>query len=114
VTVAVIDLDGLKEINDRDGHEAGDDALRAAANALQGLVRRSDRAYRHGGDEFALVLSDAVVLDSMTIVDRMLRQGGPSCSVGLASSSGDDPSQLLAIADGRMYAGRRMERRSRV
>ena len=113
LTVVIVDLDGLKTINDRNGHEAGDDALRSMASALNDLVRESDRAYRFGGDEFALLLSDAVVPDPDAIIERLRRSGAPACSVGISCSASDPPDALVAVADERMYEQRdrvRMER----
>ncbi|PTW44183.1 diguanylate cyclase (GGDEF)-like protein [Sphingomonas faeni] len=54
--LAYVDLDGFKQINDRDGHAAGDEALRAFANGVRDLIRSSDVFARIGGDEFLLFL----------------------------------------------------------
>lgn len=54
----VADLDGLKDVNDRFGHLAGDAAIRAVAAGLRSLIRDGDRIYRWGGDEFVVVLSE--------------------------------------------------------
>lgn len=54
----VADLDGLKDVNDRYGHPAGDAAIRAVAAGLRSLIRQGDRIYRWGGDEFVVVLSE--------------------------------------------------------
>lgn len=113
LTVVILDLDGLKAINDRNGHEAGDDALRSMASALDELVRESDRAYRFGGDEFALLLSDAVIADPDAIIERLRRSGAPACSVGISCSAIDPPDALVAVADQRMYAQRERVRSSR-
>lgn len=56
--VVVADLDGLKEVNDRFGHAAGDAAIRAVADGLRSLIRQGDRIYRWGGDEFVVVMSE--------------------------------------------------------
>jgi diguanylate cyclase (GGDEF)-like protein len=56
--VVVIDLDGLKSVNDTHGHAAGDSALRAVAGGLRSLIRHEDRVYRWGGDEFVVVLAE--------------------------------------------------------
>ncbi len=55
-TIALLDLDGFKQLNDTAGHEAGDDLLRDAAVAWQEVVRRGDLLARLGGDEFVVVL----------------------------------------------------------
>ena len=56
--IVVVDLDGLKAVNDTHGHTAGDAAIRAVADGLRSLVRHEDRVYRWGGDEFVVVLAD--------------------------------------------------------
>jgi diguanylate cyclase (GGDEF)-like protein len=60
-TAVVADLDGLKEVNDRFGHAAGDAAIRAVADGLRSLIRQGDRIYRWGGDEFVVVMSEMPV-----------------------------------------------------
>lgn len=57
IGLALFDLQGFKQVNDLCGQQAGDRALQAFAQALRKSVRRSDRVYRHGGDEFAAVFS---------------------------------------------------------
>ena len=107
LSLAVIDLDGLKEINDTRGHGAGDDALRALACALGKALRREDTAYRLGGDEFAVLLPDAIGLSADGLAGRLAEAGAPRCSLGLATSPPDDASRLLELADRRLYHGRR-------
>lgn len=123
LSLAVIDVDGLKGINDRKGHVAGDRTLRAMADALGSTARHEDGAYRIGGDEFALILVDALVADEEVVVDRLRTAGAPSCSVGVASLSttqegetaggGQESADLFYRADERLYSlrgGRRVAR----
>lgn len=110
LTLAVIDVDGLKTINDRRGHGAGDDTLRAVACALRTTARQEDGAYRIGGDEFALILVDADLGDEELVVDRLLAAGAPACSVGVATLPAESPAELLARADERLYERRRRAR----
>jgi len=117
LSLAVIDVDGLKAINDKGGHGAGDETLRALADALGSTARQEDGAYRIGGDEFALILVDAEMADETVVIDRLRSAGAPSCSVGLARLGTDGAAEegdtLLHRADERLYelrsgrAGRR-------
>ncbi|HVM02455.1 MAG TPA: GGDEF domain-containing protein [Acidimicrobiales bacterium] len=111
LTLAVVDLDGLKAVNDARGHAAGDDALRSMSRALRATARREDGTYRIGGDEFALLLVDAVVADEAVLVDRLRAAGAPPCSVGIAALVDDVESDLLAQADARLYELRKRARR---
>ncbi|MGI8685478.1 MAG: diguanylate cyclase [Acidimicrobiales bacterium] len=107
LSLAVIDVDGLKAINDQGGHGAGDETLRALADALGATARQEDGAYRIGGDEFALILVDAEVADEEVVLDRLRSAGAPSCSVGLArlvtAGTVDEGVMLLRRADERLY-----------
>jgi diguanylate cyclase (GGDEF)-like protein len=111
VTIATLDLDGLKAINDLEGHAAGDHALQQLARAAQASLRAADNIYRVGGDEFVLVLPETEPPAIPVILDRV-RASAPSFSVGLASAPGDgtDPGVLLRIADADMLASRRRAR----
>ena len=64
------DLDGFKELNDRYGHPAGDQALQIFGSILDGSLRRPDQAFRIGGDEFALLLAEASEEDARAVVGR--------------------------------------------
>lgn len=110
LTMVMIDVDGLKQINDGHGHGAGDEALRDLAQALQQVVRAEDGAYRLGGDEFALLLEDAIVLDGDGLEDRICERGGPSISLGIATAPPDEPGDLMRMADRRLYERRHARR----
>lgn len=116
-SVAMIDLDGLKQINDGRGHEAGDLALVALAGMLQGVLRGADRLYRIGGDEFVVMLPFTDAAGAETMLRRAETMHGPSFSWGVASlkTVGEEalarPELLLSAADAALYAGR-AERRS--
>jgi len=58
VSVLMMDLDRFKGYNDRNGHPAGDELLVAVSRAIESCIRAGDRAYRYGGDEFAVILPD--------------------------------------------------------
>ena len=113
LTVVVVDVDGLKQLNDTEGHDAGDDALRRLGRALRTISRSTDRAYRHGGDEFALLLPDAAAIDPDSLLERLLQSGAPSCTIGMANSSDDPIHQLMILADRRLCAKRWADRSPR-
>jgi diguanylate cyclase (GGDEF)-like protein len=103
LTLAVVDLDGLKRINDIDGHAAGDAAIVALADALRATSRRGDRAYRIGGDEFAVLLSDALIVEPELFAARLREAGAPACTVGTAASPPDPLDDLFSLADRALY-----------
>lgn len=74
LTVAMIDLDHFKRVNDRYGHAAGDDVLRHFADFLSKLLRKSDVAGRLGGEEFALFLPETPLDDAVGVLQRTLEQ----------------------------------------
>lgn len=71
--VALLDLDHFKQINDAQGHRAGDDALRYFAAAIRGQLRPSDRCCRFGGDEFVLLLPGVGLHQAVEILRRLQR-----------------------------------------
>jgi diguanylate cyclase (GGDEF)-like protein len=79
LSLLVGDLDGFKEINDRYGHVVGDDCLRDAATALQAAVRTPDLCFRWGGDEFAVLLTDADETVARTLAARLEKAVAGSC-----------------------------------
>lgn len=113
LTVMIADIDGLKRVNDTEGHERGDELLVAVARAISSSSRTSDSAYRIGGDEFALLMPSAGPEEYEAMLKR-LRQSiaqvgaefnGAGVSVGAAHKpeDGEDADQLARIADTRMY-----------
>src|SRR5205085_12344787 len=75
-TVAVLDLNGLKAINDGHGHAAGDAAIQLVARALKGLFRITDPVFRTGGDEFLVLLEGghaAEMMGRMESLDAALK-----------------------------------------
>ncbi len=99
-------MDGLKRINDSDGHDAGDDLLIAVAKAMRSRLRSYDPVVRVGGDEFVAALS-GVNLNQATLIlhdfQRTLTAARPESSVsfGLAALEPDDSvSTLMRRSDG--------------
>ena len=117
LSVALIDLDGFKEINDTHGHGVGDDVLRAVARHLEHSVRTSDVVARVGGDEFAVLLPETGS-EAATAATRHLGNHagigdhGVDFSVGVVSydDSPDSVDQMLCEADGAMYDQKRQRR----
>jgi diguanylate cyclase (GGDEF)-like protein len=79
LSLIVADLNGFKQINDRDGHLAGDDCLRAAAAALRSAVRDADSCFRWGGDEFAVLLPGTAAGDAAGLATRIREAVESSC-----------------------------------
>ncbi|CAM3256020.1 sensor domain-containing diguanylate cyclase [Nocardioides dubius] len=103
--VAFIDLNGLKKVNDRSGHDAGDQLIREAAERIVSAVRETDAVARVGGDEFAVF---CLGLDHEELGKRLGATLGNLGSVGAAAVAHLDflPDALLA-ADARMYAAKK-------
>jgi diguanylate cyclase (GGDEF)-like protein len=122
-SVVYFDLDGLKAINDRYGHAAGDAALKAVAERLLANVRESDIVARMGGDEFAVILVQADAATAQVKAEALvraiecepLRFGDWSAPVHLSCGVAEitaalDPEALVAAADAAMYAQKRQRR----
>ncbi|MEY2568681.1 MAG: hypothetical protein QOE35_3210 [Actinomycetota bacterium] len=114
VAVLFLDLDGLKAVNDRLGHETGDRLLVAVADRLRETLRPADTVARLGGDELVIVCEDLDVAGGSVIADRVLDAvtsagleavGAPvTASIGLAvGATGASPDGLLHKADEAMY-----------
>lgn len=113
----VIDLNGLKQINDRLGHQAGDDLIKKAANAIRSSIRAEDTAVRAGGDEFYVVLPGVTTRDLPMVkrgIASALAAVQVKASIGCAcGGAGDDPQDLLARADEEMYQEKRRSKQQR-
>jgi diguanylate cyclase (GGDEF)-like protein len=116
-TLVVIDLDGLKVINDSEGHAAGDAALRALGDRFRRVLRFGDNAARIGGDEFALILPNTDPDDVPMLLERIgaTQLGDRPCppfSYGVAQcpSESDDVENLFKLADTRLYEAKAARR----
>ncbi len=111
VAVAVIDLDGLKQINDTNGHAAGDSTLQDLSRSLKSAVRDTDAVYRVGGDEFVVLIPFSGTGGAAAAMQRAKAEGAPKFSWGAASLSmlppGSDVDKLVEMADASLYATRR-------
>jgi diguanylate cyclase (GGDEF)-like protein len=108
--LVLCDLDGFKELNDRFGHQAGDEALQRFARTLQDGLRKGDDAFRIGGDEFALLLAEASESDAREVVHRVAEHAGAAkASFGVAScpDNASEPQMLFRLADDALYRAKR-------
>lgn len=112
----LIDLDKFKQVNDKQGHQQGDQLLIAVAEVIQSCLRESDYAFRWGGDEFCCLLPESCLNGNAQIGQRIreaftqhpeLSRYGISCSIGSANfSSTDSAESLLARADNAMFGAK--------
>lgn len=112
-SIALIDIDDFKKINDRFGHQKGDDVLRQVAAACQANLRETDLVGRWGGEEFMVIFPGTAVMDMQTIAEQIrsavgnirLESGQPvSVSIGLAAClSSDGWESWFARADAALY-----------
>lgn len=123
LTLAMIDIDHFKQVNDRFGHAGGDAVLRQFANLASGCLRESDLLARFGGEEFVLLLPQTGSRESRVVVERLRKATQETCfqfgaedfgisiSAGMASCSPEAPCSDLAVlihgADQALYAAKR-------
>lgn len=119
VALLFIDIDEFKSVNDRYGHDVGDDLLRAIAKRLDGCTRADDTVARLGGDEFVVLSHPVAPADAYRLEERLraafdepFEVGSESLhiriSLGVATATGDeDVRRLLRRADQAMYADKR-------
>lgn len=123
-SLMIIDLNGLKQVNDRYGHEKGDEGIKIVAQMLRSLCRETDILARIGGDEFALLLPACNSQQAHALLKRL--RGEERClfltvrepqnraaqipiriSIGLAGSDETDPEKVMNLADQRMYVDKK-------
>jgi len=113
LSMLLLDIDHFKSVNDRFGHDIGDDVLRRTGELLKSGRRSSDRAARWGGEEFALILPETGLAGAARLAENLLASMGElqlpdesplSASFGVVSwRSGESPSDLIKRADRLMY-----------
>ncbi len=108
-TLVLIDLDGFKELNDEQGHQAGDAALRSLGDRFRRILRFGDNAARIGGDEFALILPETEPEDVPPLLERIAMVNGNEPAIGfsyglaICPSEADSIDTLFKLADERLY-----------
>lgn len=102
-----MDMDGLKEINDKQGHMAGDVALKTLADCFWNAAHKNQRVYRIGGDEYVILCLDSTeenVKDLIDCIKKEVAQTEYSCSIGYAMKTEDSTIEMIyKLADSRMY-----------
>ncbi len=120
VSLLVFDIDGMKEVNDRFGHDTGDDALVAVADGLRHAIADVEGAlaFRLGGDEFCILLAghdgDAAAKVAQDALNLLQASSGrrltASCGVATTGPGVSRPKELFRLADGAQYAAERAGR----
>jgi diguanylate cyclase (GGDEF)-like protein len=108
-SLVMLDLDGLKTVNDTLGHNAGDARLQALGAALRNTTRREDTTYRLGGDEFAVLLPGASPDQAKRVMTRVCQAAAPArftYGVAACPSDGTTIDALVGAADARLYRRR--------
>ena len=114
LSLAFIDIDNFKSVNDNYGHETGDHVLAAVSDALRRTLRTGDMLVRWGGEEFIVIFPNAYCANALEAIGRSrsnglgIRPDGQpiTVSIGMAERTRDgtaDWRQLVEIADRRMY-----------
>ncbi len=121
--LAMLDLDAFKGYNDRHGHPVGDTLLSRVADAMTGAIREGDRAYRYGGDEFAILLPDVDRRLGYQIADRvrgavarLTEPAGPTVTISAGVAAypldGQTNDELVTAADRALYLAKPASLRS--
>jgi diguanylate cyclase (GGDEF)-like protein len=112
IAVAALDLDDFKQVNDRDGHLAGDRLLADAVAAWRGELRSDDVLARTGGDEFVLVMPGTSVDQAGALIERLRRAHAIEFSAGVARWDRDESFEAcLERADRGLYADKARRQR---
>src|ERR687891_1857644 len=121
IALILADLDDFKQVNDRHGHQAGDDVLRTFASILRATVREIDLPARYGGEEFAVLLPQTDIEGANRLAERLRRELAsrpmstlPGSLVAITASFGvaafpeaATPAALFAAADDALYRAKR-------
>jgi diguanylate cyclase (GGDEF)-like protein len=115
--ILMLDLDGLKPVNDTRGHHVGDQLIRGVAAVLHRTVRSTDTSARYGGDEFAVLLPETDRQGALAVAEKLRREAEgldergarTTVSIGLVvyPTDGETVEQLLAQADDALYLAKK-------
>lgn len=127
LSLVVLDIDHFKTVNDSYGHSAGDNALRALADSIIDTLRRSDIAFRYGGEEFALILSNTNKASALLVAERIrvavsqincnagTRSFGFTVSLGISElEQGEQVTAFFDRADQALYQAKKSGRNKSV
>lgn len=113
ISLMYFDLNGFKLLNDKEGHQAGDDVLRLTGAAINASMRETDIGCRYGGDEFCVILPRTAIAETQAIGERLIEffkgnkgSRGISFSIGISSTGPEefcDADGLIQKADKLMY-----------
>ncbi len=119
ITLIMIDIDNLKDINDKFGHHAGDKVISRVSRKIRECIRQIDTAARYGGDEFAVILPNTSLSDALIVARRMLNavsdtpiawrkeQFSPTISIGLGEYDADvNPEDITSRSDRALYVAK--------
>jgi two-component system cell cycle response regulator len=128
LSLVMIDMDRFKEVNDTHGHAAGDHMLRSFADCVRITLRKTDLAFRYGGDEFVIALPQTSVDQAQQVVQKLRQAFGsvdfsdaiaklehqPTLSIGVAERCAENNvltlSSLLTAADQALYEAKSANR----
>ncbi|MFP4416566.1 MAG: diguanylate cyclase domain-containing protein [Chitinispirillaceae bacterium] len=117
LSLILMDIDNFKELNDTEGHQAGDQVLKTLAQIIRLCLRKDvDSGYRYGGDEFIIILPDTDKSQASIAAQRIQRKfdeyGKTTLSIGIAEAKpGEDEKSLIKRADRAMYMSKRNGRK---
>lgn len=119
ISLVMVDIDNLKDINDTYGHRAGDKVIREISRRIKQCIRQIDTAARYGGDEFAIILPNTSLRDAVVVAERMVdivasspttwqkEQIQLSISVGLGQYDADiNPEDMTSRSDEALYTAK--------
>ncbi len=119
-SIAMLDIDNFKKLNDVFGHPVGDEFLKRCVGTIIGELRSSDLAFRYGGEEFAIIISEAELKEAIVVCERLRRKieeikvptemgvAKTTVSIGIAEAKRDDTTKsIVDRADKALYLAKR-------